>query len=85
MSIKSDLKEYMLTEILSYHDKKFIEPDEDLLKQGVIDSMGVLQLVKFMEKQFGIKVNNEDIIPDNFRNLNCLTEFVTRKGQQQTA
>ena len=85
MSIKDDLEKYLLTEVLIDQNKKSIEPDEDLLTQGIIDSMGVLQLVNYLEKSFGMKVADEEIVPENFRSLNCLTEFVRKKGPEQLA
>jgi acyl carrier protein len=78
MDAKSALKEYLM-EMIMDQGRSSIEPDEDLLTQGLIDSMGILQLVSFMEKKFNIKVPDEDIVPDNFRTLDSLTEYVTRR------
>ncbi|RMD65647.1 acyl carrier protein [Candidatus Parcubacteria bacterium] len=85
MSVKDELQDYLVREVLVYHDKKTVDPDEDLLTQGVIDSMGILQLVEFIEKEFGIEVNDDEIVPENFRTLNCLTGFVSKKADGQLA
>jgi acyl carrier protein len=54
--------------------------DEDsLIENGVIDSTGVLQLVSFVEDNFGVHVEDDDIVPDNLDSLSKLTLFVSRK------
>ncbi len=85
MNIKDELEKYLLSEVVIYHDKKTIEPDEDLLTQGLIDSMGILQLVNFVEKTFAVEVGDEEIVPENFRSLNCLNEFIKNKKSNQLA
>ena len=54
-------------------------PDEDLLSRGIIDSLGVTQLVEFLEERFGIVVADEDLTPANFRTLASIDAFVTCK------
>lgn len=84
-SIQDQLKNYILSEFMYEDNKKSLEPEDDLLSQGVIDSMGILQIVNFMEEKFGISVIDEEIIPENFRTLNALTNFVVRKNATQQA
>lgn len=83
MSVKHELERHLLSELLVEHDKKSLDPDEDMLTQGLIDSIGILHLVSFMERQFGIKVADEEIIPENFRTLNCLADYVQTKTAKQ--
>jgi acyl carrier protein len=79
MGVTSELEKFLLTEASLDSEKKSIKPDEDLLMSGIIDSMGILKLVSFIESKFGIKINNEDILPENFQNLNSLEKFVEKK------
>lgn len=55
--------------------------DDSLIEQGIIDSTGVLVLVAFLETEYGVRVADEDIVPDNLDTINRLTAFVLRKGQ----
>ncbi|HLJ50805.1 MAG TPA: acyl carrier protein [Bryobacteraceae bacterium] len=62
----------------------FGQPDgltdsDSLLEKGVVDSTGVLELINFVEKLYGFKVADEEIIPDNFDSINRITEYVGRK------
>jgi acyl carrier protein len=57
-----------------------IAHDEDLLAADLIDSLGITELVAFVEGRFGIKVADEDLTPDNFRSVDAIAAFVERKG-----
>jgi acyl carrier protein len=79
MDIMTDLEKFLLDEIAVDVGKKSLAPDEDLLSQGIIDSLGIMKLVAFLEKNFKVKIDNDDIIPENFQNLNALKTFVEKK------
>jgi acyl carrier protein len=54
--------------------------DEDsLLDSGIVDSLGILDLVAFLEKTFGIRVGDEELTPDNFSSVASVTRFVEAK------
>ncbi len=53
--------------------------DESLLEKGVIDSTGVLELVFFLEEQFGIEVDTSEVLPENFDSINRLAAYVRQK------
>jgi acyl carrier protein len=56
-----------------------IADDSSLLENGVIDSTGVLELVTFIEATFGIKVADEEIVPENLDSVANLTGYIHRK------
>lgn len=60
-------------------DASTLRLDESLLETGTIDSMGVLQLVGFLESTFGIKVEDDDLMPENFDTIGAITSFVERR------
>ena len=53
--------------------------DTDLLQAGVIDSIGVLTLVTWLEEAFGFVVNDEDVVPENLGSVDGITAYVERK------
>ncbi|MDH3469667.1 MAG: acyl carrier protein [Gammaproteobacteria bacterium] len=59
---------------------KVLTPELSLLDSGIVDSLGVLDLVGFIEEQFGIEAQDEDLVPDNFDSIDALTRFV--KGRR---
>lgn len=51
-----------------------------LLDSGIVDSLGVLDLVGFIEEQFGIAAEDDDLVPENFDSIDALTRFVKERG-----
>jgi acyl carrier protein len=54
--------------------------DVSFLQQGIIDSLGVMDLVAFVESDLGVKVDPEDITPENFDSVDRLSAYVARKS-----
>ena len=67
MTILEQVEKFLLTEVAVDFDKKSLGPDSDLLEQRILDSLGVLKLVLFLERTFGIQVEDEDVVPENFQ------------------
>ena len=56
--------------------------DASLTQQGVLDSMGVLELIMFVEERFGVKIPDEDTLPENLDSVDRIVRYVQcRSGQ----
>jgi acyl carrier protein len=77
VDIMRDIQEFLVTELAA--ERESFAPDENLLAQGIIDSMGILSLVSFLESRFGIKATDEELVPENFETLQALASYVERK------
>ena len=55
--------------------------DDSLLNSGLIDSTGIFELVAFIESEFGIKVLDEEVFPENFQTIGAIAAFIARKRQ----
>lgn len=53
--------------------------DTSLLDQGIIDSTGVLEVIAFIEDEFGVKVEDEEMLPENLDSIDRIDAFVARK------
>jgi acyl carrier protein len=82
MQIVENLEKFLLTEIATGSGKKLLDPDEDLLEHGMLDSMGIMKLIVYIEETFAITVEDVEIIPENFQNLNSMVAFVGQKIQK---
>ena len=78
MSVAVEVEEFITREIAPDIDP--VAPDFDLLEAAVIDSLGILQLISFLEERYGIKVDDEDLAPENFRSVESIVDFVEKKG-----
>lgn len=70
------IKEF-LSRFFRNHDLK---ADEDIFALGFVNSLLAMQLVAFVEKEFGIKVEDEDLDLDNFRSITAISSLVARKS-----
>jgi len=59
--------------------KRELQDGDLLLESGILDSMGVLEIVHFIEQEFGILVGDDELVPENFQSIQQLTEFVNKK------
>lgn len=69
---------YIKTEI-SMEPRDEIDLEEDLLGNGIIDSLGMMQLVVFLEKQFKVKIGPEDMTVENFSTISSISEYLSHK------
>jgi len=56
--------------------------DDSLLELGIIDSVKMLELINFIEEKFGIKVDEEDLYPENFDSINAIVSYIRTKITQ---
>jgi acyl carrier protein len=78
-SIETELRKYILDKLLFGRTETELSGDASFLESGIIDSTGVLELVSFLEEQFHVKVEDEDLIPANLDSINAITRFVESK------
>lgn len=60
-------------------DKSALADDASLLDRGIVDSTGVLEVVSFLETEFGITVDDAEILPENLDSIAKISEYVTKK------
>ena len=60
--------------------KKGLKPREKWLETGMIDSLGILDLVHYLEEEFSLVVSDEDLQPENFDSLESVAAFVRKKS-----
>ena len=85
MDVLETVKTYVVENFL-FGDDRRIGPDTDFLENGILDSTGVLELVGFLEEKFGIRVEDDELVPDNMNSLEKITRYISRKtGKTQPA
>jgi acyl carrier protein len=84
MDLQTTLTEY-ITKELAIGRSKAIAPDDDLVATGVLDSLGLMQLVLFIDEKLGIHIPDEDVVIDNFRTIRILAEYLTRQQSLQAS
>lgn len=78
--MKDKLRTFIFSELI-YHEAPEAFGDEDDLLEAGLDSMGIMRLVMFAEKEFGVALPDNEIEPDNVRSLRALEQWIARAGQ----
>lgn len=78
MNIESKIREFIVKN-LYYTEGTSLTDDASFLAEGVIDSMGAMELVAFVESEFKIKVEMSEVVVKNFDSIGKLANFVRRK------
>ena len=74
---KAQISDYIKKNTFKEGDK--IEDTTLIFQEGFFDSMGFVMLIDFLEENFNVKSNDEDLIEENFESINAISEFVSRK------
>jgi acyl carrier protein len=78
MDPKTRIRQFVLSNFY-VADPAVLGDDVSLLDQGVVDSTGVLEVVGFLETEFGIQVLDEEMLPENLDSVSRISEYVRRK------
>lgn len=77
-TLESRVRAYILGNLMFSSNDADLANDASLLERGIIDSTGVMEVILFLEEEFGIKVRTEDMLPDNFDSVDNIVRFVRR-------
>jgi acyl carrier protein len=80
--IQQQIVDFITANFLFDGSKNVLGQEDSLLETGVIDSTGVLELVAFIEETYGIKVEDEEIIPENLDSIANIVAYVASKASQ---
>jgi acyl carrier protein len=74
------LRNFIFAELVYHEDPASFGADDDLLEAG-LDSMGIMRLIMFAEKEFGVTLPDTEIEPANVHSLNALENWIRQTGQ----
>jgi acyl carrier protein len=75
---RQDIRSYIVEAFLFGQDDGLAD-DSSFLEKGILDSTGVLELVAHIESTYGIKVKDDELLPDNLDSISAISDFVDRK------
>lgn len=78
------IRRFVADKFLSGQDPDSIDPDTPLVSSGVIDSVGTLKVVLFLEETFGIQVSTEDILEGRIDTISRMEQLVSDRTGQRT-
>lgn len=79
MDLKSEIRNFILENFMMGMEENELNDADSLLDKGIIDSTGVLELVGFIEENYQISIEDEELVPDNLDSVNNLIKFIEKK------
>lgn len=80
LQIKEKVKQFIL--MASYIPDDQINNETLIFAQGIMDSMGFMSLISFLEETFSITANDDDLLESNFESIEAIAGFVTKRLNQ---
>ena len=75
-ALNDQIRNFILENYLFTNDASALGLEDSLLGRGIVDSTGMLEIIFFIEEQLGVKVKDEEMIPDNLDSVNRIASFV---------
>jgi acyl carrier protein len=75
--IKNMIRQYVIE--TSYANLDQVKDESLIFSEGILDSMGFILLINFIEDSFGIKARDSELLEDNFESINAMANFIERK------
>lgn len=78
MDLKSEIMTFINSEILDGDFDDHLTDDTNLIDDGIIDSMGIMKLLTYLEDTFSIKIDGDDLVPENFESIDAICGLVSK-------
>lgn len=73
------IRDYLASRVLFSEGGFAYDDDASFLEEGIIDSLGIIELVTFVETTFGVSVPDDELVPENFDSVAKLDAYLRRK------
>ncbi len=77
---EAKVRAYILQNFLFSNDQALLNSADSLMQKGIIDSTGVMEMIFFLQDEFGITVADQEMIPDNLDSVNNIVAYIQRKN-----
>jgi acyl carrier protein len=81
MSTEAKLRTYILENYLFSDDQSELDNGDSFMGKGILDSTGIMEVIFYLEDEFGIQVEDEEMVPENLDSINNLLVFLESKNK----
>jgi acyl carrier protein len=79
MQNRDIVRQFVMDTLVLDGSRADVGDDDLLVEDGIIDSMGILTMLTFLEERFGISVDGDELTPENFQSIQAIAALVERK------
>ena len=83
MSLQQDIRSFIVENFLFGEDNG-LEDDSSFVKEGIVDSTGIMQLVSFIQEQYMIAIEDEELTPENLDSITKVSAFIEEKKRVES-
>jgi len=81
MANKQIIRNFIQSELVKEKARYPLQDDDNLIEKGVIDSLGIMKLLTYLEETFSVTISDDELIPDNFETVDAISAFLASKQQ----
>jgi acyl carrier protein len=79
MDVRAAIRRFIMEDLLFGDESNRLDDNVSLTSSGMLDSTGMIELVTFIESQFGLQIADEEMLPENLDSVSRVEAFVRRK------
>ena len=79
MSTKEIVREFISREMLHDSRETPINDEDQLIESGIIDSLGIMTLLVFLEEKFSLQISGDELLPENFGSITAIADLIDRQ------
>jgi len=80
MTTEDTIRNFILENYLFTDEQSALSSSDSFMEKGIIDSTGILEVIFFLEEEFGLVVSDEEMIPENLDSVNNIIAFINSKN-----
>ena len=78
VEIQETVKDFIVSRLMVGKDGDPLDRNDSLIESGILDSLGIIRLIQFLEDRFSFSIEAEEIVPENFENTEIISQFIQR-------
>ncbi len=78
-AVQEKVREFIVRNLMLKHGGAELGMDQPLLESGIMTSFGIVELVSYMERTFGVTIDDYDVVPENFQSVRAIAQLVESK------
>lgn len=76
------VREFVISSLVKKREHLEVGDQENIIISGLLDSLGIIKTINFLEEKYNFTIKDEDVLPENFESIEAISSFVDRMSNQ---
>lgn len=81
MAIQETIIEFINKDLIRDNRNRTLDPGDNLIELGIIDSLGIQKLINFLEENYSVEIGDDELVPENFETVNAIASYMLGKSK----